>query len=234
MNTGLAGREGKPTAEEQAMFRDYEAALRTVRSARGVFLVLLTLSLLVHVAAFCAVRWGHILTVVDAAEEEIASSDVSVIATGEPENAQNAADAKYMGTLLQTLLPLAEFIGQASCALLALCFLASGQICLAGGLGGVRGSLSAFFWMLVLLALLFPWGRWLSGVQIPGVFLTFAELEDFSPDFDEPLHEVLSYVRFLGYPALALLIALVGDSRYARGYRLVRRHLEARLHVRPI
>lgn len=234
MNTGLAGREGKPTAEEQAMFRDYEAALRTVRSARGVFLVLLTLSLVVHVAAFCAVRWGNILTVAHAAEEEIASPEMSVVATGEPENGQAAADAMFMGTLLQTLLPLAEFIGQASCAVLALCFLASGQICLAGGLGGVRGSLSAFFWMLVLLALLFPWGRWLSGVQIPGVYLTFAELETFSTDFDDRLHEVLSYVRFLGYPVLALLIALVGDSRYARGYRLVRRHLEARLHVRPI
>jgi hypothetical protein len=85
-----------------------------------------------------------------------------------------------------------------------------------------------------LLALLFPWARWLSGTQIPGVYLTFTELTAFPRSFNGILPEVLAYVRFLGYPLLALIIVLVANGRYARGYRLVRRHLESRLQVRPI
>ncbi len=234
MNSDFSGRSTKLSVEEQATLRDYEGALRTIRGARGVFLLFLILSLLVHVAAFCAVRWGDVLGAAKTTESRIAST-----APAEPESAgleaEKAGRSAMVASLIELLLPLAEFVGQVSCALLALCFLASAQVCLAGGLGGVRGSLSAFFWMLVLLALLFPWERWFHGeYQVPGVFLSFAELKDYTPEFSSRLTHVLSYVRFLGYPLLALLIAFVGDGRYGRGYRLVRRHLEARLQVRPI
>ncbi|MBN1511405.1 MAG: hypothetical protein JXB13_05275 [Phycisphaerae bacterium] len=234
MNSDFSGRSTKLSVEEQATLRDYEGALRTIRGARGVFLLFLILSLLVHLAAFASVRWGNILGAAAQVEAGIASTQPGVESqeASEPDKAGRTA---MVANLIELLLPLAEFVGQVSCALLALCFLASAQVCLAGGLGGVRGSLSAFFWMLVLLALLFPWARWFHGeYQVPGVFLAFAELKDYKPESPNTLTQVLSYLRFLGYPLLALLIAFVGDSRYGRGYRLVRRHLEARLQVRPI
>jgi hypothetical protein len=236
MNSDFSGRSAKLSVEEQATLRDYEGALRTIRGARGVFLLFLILSLLVHVAAFASVRWGNILGAAAELEAGIASTQPGVESPDGPEP-EKAGRTALAANLIELLLPLAEFVGQISCGLLALCFLASAQVCLAGGLGGVRGSLSAFFWMLVLLALLFPWARWFHGdlqVQVPGVFVSFVELQDYKPEFPNALTQALSYLRFLGYPLLALLIAFVGDSRYARGYRLVRRHLEARLQVRPI
>jgi hypothetical protein len=231
MNPEQAAKGPSPTAEEQATLRDFAAALRTIRAARGVFLLLLILSLLIHVAAFAAVRWGHVLSTVQTVEKEIQSPEPAVL-VGSPDVAETVGEGGFWAETMEIMLPLTEFVGQVSCALLAFCFLASGNIFLAGRLGGVRGSLSAFFWMLVLLALLFPWERWLGGSQVPGVFLTFEELDSLSLDFKDTLHNVLFHVRYVGYPLLALLIALVGDGRYARGYRLVRRHLETRLEAR--
>jgi hypothetical protein len=233
MNPETPIKPAKVDAEEVDMLRDFESALRTIRSARGVFFLLLVLSLLVHIAAFAAVRWGHVLEAKQALETQIASADPPP-ASESSEETEDVGDPAFIAGVIQFALPFTEFVGQVSCALLAVCFLVSTQVCLAGGLGGVRGSLSAFFWMLVLLALLFPWSRWMSGMQVPGVYLVYAELEQFPQSFSARLPEVLAYVRFLGYPILALLIVFVANGRYARGYRLVRRHLESRLHVRPI
>ncbi len=234
MNSEVSGRSTKLSVEEQATLRDYEGALRTVRGARGVFLLALILSLLTHMAAFCAVRWGGVLQAATTAESRLASTAPAEHESTELDG-EKAGRSTMIASLIELLLPMAQFVGQISCGLLALCFLASAQVCLAGGLGGVRGSLSAFFWMLALLALLLPWAQWFHGEsQVPGVFVTFAELKNYKPEFPNLLTCVLSYARFLGYPALGLLIAFVGDSRYGRGYRLVRRHLEARLQVRPI
>jgi hypothetical protein len=235
MNNQSTGPE--PTSEEQSRLRDYGAALRTVRAARSVFLTLLILSLLIHVGAFCVVRWGRVLESAKMVEG-IVKEDVTAPATMEidasPETIETVGWSSFWRGSLEALLPLAQFVGLVCCGLLAFCFFTSGYICLAGGLGGVRGSLSAFFWTLVLLALLFPWGRWLQGVQVPGVFFTFAELDNLTTDFANRLHEVLFYVRYLGYPLLALLIILVGDGRYSRGYRGVQRHLQTQLDVRTM
>lgn len=231
MNDQSTGPE--PTPEEQARLRDYGAALRTVRAARGVFLTLLILALLIHLGAFCAVRWGRVLESAKMVEADVTAPATTVIDSS-PETIDTVGWSSFWGGSLEAVLPLAEFVGLMCCGLLAFCFFTSSYICLAGGLGGVRGSLSAFFWTLVLLALLFPWGRWLQGVQVPGVFFTFDELDKLTTDFADRLHAVLFYVRYLGYPLLALLIVLVGDGRYARGYRGVRRHLQTRLDVRTM
>jgi hypothetical protein len=233
MNVESAVGSGKPSAEQQAMLRDYEAALGTVRGARGLFLLLLVVSLLIHIAAFCAVRWGNVLEATRVAEQEVTSPEAPAVDTDETKT-QEVARSKLVEESFRIALPLSEFVGQVSCVLLAICFFASAQICLAGGLGGIRGSLAAFFWTIVLFALLLPWAQRLSGVQIPGVFLTFSELDGLPKTFETALPEVLAYVRFLGYPVIALLIALVANARYGRGVRLVRRHLEARLHARPL
>jgi hypothetical protein len=222
-----------PASDEQARLRDYGAALRTVRAARGVFITLLILSLLIHVGAFCAVRWGHVLESAKMVEKDVTAPATTTIDTS-PETTDTIGWSSFWRGSLEAVLPLTSFVGLMCCGLLAICFFTSAYVCLSGGLGGVRGSLSAFFWTLVLLALLFPWARWLQGVQVPGVFFTFGELDKLTTEFADRLHEVLFYVRYLGYPVLALLIVLVGDGRYSRGYRGVRRHLQTRLDVHTV
>ena len=256
-------------AERTEQLQDYSTALRSIRAARGVFLLILVLSLLVHVAAYSAAWWGQVLSPVSEVQEVPGTpgtepgagvpSDAETITAAAPHpetavggasaaetEADSAAGGESTGSggmwsySLRLVLPLTEFLGQVSCGLLTLSFLIAVLVCLSGGLGGVRGSVSAFFWMLVLLALLFPWGRWLGGapdaevVQIPGVYYTFSELADLPTGFTRVTDHVLHYLRYLVYPVLALLIAFTGDRRFSRGYRLVQRHLESRLNIKKI
>lgn len=221
--------------ERMEQLQDYSAALQTIRAARGVFLLILILSLLLHAAGYSAARWGEVLRPLPEIQKQLATPTDAPGATVTPD----AETAEHFSTwyyFIQLGLPTAEFLGQVSCGLLTLSFLFAALVCLSGGLGGVRGAISAFFWMLVLLALLFPWGRWLGSTagaeQIPGVYYTFGELEQLPAEFGNWLDAALHYVRYLGYPLLALLIALASDRRFSRGYRLVQRHLESRLKVK--
>ncbi|MCP4589735.1 MAG: hypothetical protein GY842_03235 [bacterium] len=226
-----------PDPAVQERLQDYSAALRTIRGARGVFLLILILSVLLQVGAYAAARWGNVLQPLPVLQKQLAApADAEVAALpADPETAETFSTYYY---LIELTLPLSEFLGQVSCGLLTLSFLFAALVCLSGGLGGVRGSISAFFWMLVLLALLFPWSRWLAGggegVQVPGVYYTFAELVRLPLEFRDWLHEVLHYVRYLGYPLFALIIAFTSDRRFSRGYRLVQRHLEAQMKVKKI
>ncbi|HUU82502.1 MAG TPA: hypothetical protein VM243_03260 [Phycisphaerae bacterium] len=224
-----------PAAPEN--WQDYAGAMRTIRAARGLFLLLLLLSLLTHGTVYALARWTQFLPATEAVQQEVQAPA--------PEQAPGTIDLEepvqrfaWLYYLVKMLLPLSEFVGQLACGALLLCYLLNTNVALLGRLGGVRGSLSAFFWMLVLLALLFPWHRWLgeaSGqMQVPGVYLTFDEVTHLPTEFADRPAEVLHYVRFLGYPLLVLLIALVGDRRYAKGYRLAQRQVEARLQVQTV
>ncbi|MFH0980631.1 MAG: hypothetical protein V2A79_03720 [Planctomycetota bacterium] len=222
-------------ADRVELLQDYSAALRTIRAARGVFLLILILSLLVHVGAYSAARWGNVLKPLEEIQRQLATptSRAAVHVQPDAETAETFSSWYY---LTQLVLPLAEFLGQVSCGLLTLSLLFAALVCLSGRMGGVRGSIAAFFWLLVLLALLFPWGRWLGhtleAVQVPGVYFTFDELCRLPLEFRGPLDEGIHYMRYLGYPLLALLIAFTGDRRFSRAYRLVQHHLESRLNVK--
>jgi hypothetical protein len=231
----LGSRGARAGAEDSTALRELENALGTLRTARCVFLLFLILSLLIHAAAFSAVKWGNVLPAPSARTQP--APGTATQAAGAPAATQTADAAvreAVVRSLLRIVLPVTEFVGQVSCALLAVCYLTSALVCLIGGLGGVRGSLAAFFWILVLLALLFPWARWLGGIQVPGIYVTEAELTRLPTGPMERLPEVLFYARFLGYPALALVIALLGNARYGRAIRLVRLQIEARLQTRPM
>jgi len=217
---------------ERENYEDYSGAINAIRAARSIFVLLLVLSLLTHAGAYSMARWTDVLNGPGAA-----AADVTTPAAGEESAAENSVrQAERALAAIELGLPLTEFIGQVSCVALLLCYLLGANICLSGRLGGVRGSIAAFFWMLVLLALVFPWDRWLGPlrgqVQVPGVYLTSGEVESIPTGFASQIAEILHYVRFLGYPLLVFLIAIVADRRCARGFRLAQRQVEARLSVR--
>ena len=221
---------------ETANYLDYSGAIKTVRGARSVFLLLLILSLLAHIGIYCAARWTNVLQTTETVKAEIEAPSPEV-AHGTIDLEEPVEELSRAYYAIELALPLTEFIGQISCGALLLCYLLAVNVALSGRLGGVRGSISAFFWTVVLLALLFPWDRWLGGlrdqIQVPGVYFSFAEIKDLPTEFAGKVVQVLHYVRFLGYPVLALIIALVGDRRYAKGFRLAQRQVEAHLNVKP-
>jgi hypothetical protein len=227
-------RAGQQPPADAENWQDYAGAMRTIRAARGLFLLLLLLSLVIHAAAYSFGRWTQFLSETEAVQQEV-QSPAPAEAPGASDLGEPVERVTWLYYLVKMILPLSEFVGQLACGALLLCYLLSANVALSGRLGGVRGSLSAFFWMLVVLILLFPWHRWLgegSGqVQIPGVYLDFEEATHLPTEFADRPAEVLHYVRFLGYPLLVLVIAVVGDRKYAKGYRLAQRQVEARLRV---
>ena len=59
----VAAREQREAETERTeQLQDYSAALRSIRAARGVFLIILVLSLLLHVAAYSTAWWGDVLS----------------------------------------------------------------------------------------------------------------------------------------------------------------------------
>jgi hypothetical protein len=137
---------------------------------------------------------------------------------------------------MEMMLPLAMFVGLGSTVLLLGCYLLSVNVALSGRLGGVQGSLAALIWMAVVLLLIIPWAQCADGwgVPVPGVYVTADQLMNLPTEFVNVTARVIHYVRYLGYPLLIFLVVVAGDRRYARGYRLAHRQIEARVAVRRI
>ena len=222
------GLDRSKSQEDRESLADYAAAMRSIRAARGVFVLLLVLSLLIHIGAYAASKWGRVLAIQESSATDIAAP-ADEAAAPPVELVEKVAPWKYV---LEIALPLASFVGMISCGLLVFTFFLAANVCLSGRLGGVGGSVSSFFWMLLLLALLFPWDRGLEGVQIPGVYYTFAELESVVKPVETSLSSVQQlwhYARYLGYPLLALIIGFMADRRFSLAYRDVEKHLQAKL-----
>ncbi len=230
-----------PAPVEAENYQDYAGALQTIASARSLFLLLLLLSLLTHVGLYSVARWkpqwvGLTPPTAEAAPAEGEADEQPLRALAEAGGEATIDPAARGWPALEALLPVSAFIGLASGILLLFCYLLSVNVALSGRLGGVRDTLAALIWMAVVLLLMLPWGAWFGswGIQIPGVYVTAEDVVTVPTQFDDRTAEVIHNVRYLGYPLLVLVIAVVGDRRYARGYRLAGRQIESRLAVRRI
>ena len=72
---------------EAGNWQDYAGAMRTVRAARGLFLVLLLLSLLTHLGVYGLGRWTRLLSDTEAAQQE-SQSPVAAETVQPPEPAE--------------------------------------------------------------------------------------------------------------------------------------------------
>ena len=63
-------RDRRKSDPDSDSIQDYAGALRTIRGARGLFLLLLLLSLFLQIGVYCAARWTQVL---EPAQVEIAA-----------------------------------------------------------------------------------------------------------------------------------------------------------------
>ncbi len=127
------------------------------------------------------------------------------------------------------ILPLTRFIGMAATGMLIMTHLIGVNICLAGRMGGICHATSAFFWSVVLAALLFPWGHLVPGMSftIPDAFFDLDQLRAGLMHLpSDPWGYVLHYGQFLGVPILAILAALASGVRFSQAYQQVRQAVE--------
>lgn len=186
------------------LLEDYTSALKTIRSVRSIFFGLLVLSLIVPLASFGGVASKRLQAPADLLASSTAEADDSGITL------YAVADAGMR---------FAPFLARLTTLMLVVVYLISIHVCLAGRLGGANDSIVAFVWAVLLLLLLIPWHRWMGGQTTMNVYYSLNSLIDAQNLLGESLMSQLQhYVRFLLFPFLALLTAVVADIRFGRCY----------------
>jgi len=284
--------EQRPTSELMVL-RDYLGAFAAVRRARSIFLAVVVLSLLGHMAAYALARWGRFLEaelhkareasalrsapapVREAGGPVIpvpsanrpASTPTRTASTGvspptslpedtartaptsatrkvftaakvpRPSEPEREAVVLFMEEPIGLFLPLGRFAGLSAAGLLLLTCLIGVNICLAGRMGGISHATSAFFWSIVLIALLLPWRHLVPGapIDLPDAFFDLEQLKAglVQPPAG-PLDCVRHYGRFIGCPALALLVSMVSGVRLGLAYRQVQRAVEPLVRMKVL
>jgi hypothetical protein len=218
----------RPGQSHRAVLEDHFDALRMVRAAGVLFLILVIVALAVQIGLYCAVRFGGVLA--GSPGSPACPVATATAPTAPPPGAKTAHRAETWGPVVEILAPMCRIVGLVAACLLALTYFIGMNVCLAGRLSGASGTTSAFFWSMLLVGLLFPWQRLFppAGVCTWGVFCDFAELQHVAVVKPAGLVDhILHYARYLGYPGLAILIALLAGLRFGCGYHTAGRQFEA-------
>lgn len=233
---------------------EFLTAMRSIKAAKNVFLLLALLGLLVQIAAFVAVRWGGVIddsqTVTGLHGEPAArkastpendpavpdeASEPQPAATTAPASAPRPAEpatpdgdemAEVWVVMLTWVLPGSKFMTLAATAILAAILMFATMLAINARESGVAGIVSAALWSLLLLAMVTPWQQALNSSIACGATYNFGELikasRDMIPRWGAPkpdtLETILYYARFLAYPGLAVLVWLVVQVKFARGF----------------
>jgi hypothetical protein len=210
---------------------DYADAMIAARRAKNWLFLLILLAIIGQVSIFLILRRNPTLM------GSTAPSMASTAATTVP-----AAHSRIsVPALLEYLVAATGFAGIALSVVLALVLLLLTTIMLVGRLIGVSRVTSAFIWSLVLIVLLFPWQSLLvspasaappiegappaADFKIPGVLYTWSEVTrpGYGADFDTTRHDtfaILRWSRFIVFPAIALVLVLMIQSKSSRGLRM--------------
>ncbi|HEY3242125.1 MAG TPA: hypothetical protein VGM03_02140 [Phycisphaerae bacterium] len=203
--------------------RDCAAALRHLRAARGVFTLLLLLSLLVNLGVFVAIYRFDLLSWRAAHAQGYTPMSVSALGPDTPE-------AK-----LERALAVTRVVAYVAAVLLVITFLLASQATLAARVPGAAGSLSAAMWMLLVLVLLAPWQQWVPGA---GNWTAFVDLSDAQqltePDVAQKLADWFVYVQHGLYPLIVLAATCVAWMRFSVADAVARRQLLTRTDVRSV
>jgi hypothetical protein len=214
---------------------DYADAMMIARRAKNtIFLLLMAMLALQIVTFFVARMTNHVIP---------AATDTSLASTVSPTTAPSSATTQassavaetgnhtstLAGQVLRYVTALIDFLGILLIIVLAMVILLIAKIMLVGRLIGVAQVTSAFIWCVFLVVLLFPWQAFLQNTdftgdfKIPGVLYTWSELTHptLGAKFQglDPYQTALRWTRFVGAPAVAMILLLVVQAKSSRGLR---------------
>ncbi|MCD6377716.1 MAG: hypothetical protein J7L99_02560 [Planctomycetes bacterium] len=212
------------TAAESQQYLD---ALKTIRAAKNWFWWLVFLAVVIQLGSFAVVRFAGVIdkaAMVQRLQSEKADKPANQSEKGKDESLNNTSAEVWYETLAWVL-PTGKFVAMVSGLLLILTMLLAVEVSLVGKTGGAGKFTSAFFWSLLLWAMLIPW-------QQVGTFRsTFAcgalcNLQDLIENTAKVawgaknvpiLTQIFYYARFVAYPTLVILVSAVVQLRFARG-----------------
>lgn len=118
-----------------------------------------------------------------------------------------------------------KFLAFVSALILAVLALVKVQISLVGRLGGAAALTRALMWSLVLLAMVTPWQQIFERSLVSGALYNLSDLVAqartilWSQKAPGAWELVVYYARFLAYPVVTLLVALLVYGHWRQGYR---------------
>jgi hypothetical protein len=132
--------------------------------------------------------------------------------------------ASEWGTILCWATSVSKFVAMVFSFMLVFTLLLSLELSLLGRLGGVAGFVSAFFWSLLLLAMLIPWHEAIRMGLACGATHNLGELQaDIQnlPAGAKGFSWTLAafYCRFLVFPIIALAVLVLVQTKFAKGFR---------------
>ncbi len=230
----------------------FAEALASLRRARALLVTLVSLCLLAQIGAFCFLQFvseGDTtplnvdkMTVADPGDVAAAASATAV----EPvyRNGQELAASDDGYQVMFWTLSVSKFLAILLAGLLMLTLMFSVKLGLLGQLGAPAGFMAAFYWSLVLVAMLVPWQQLTRADLACGATFNLAQFLRIArqgqtnwgaPEAGPLLQQVFFYARFIVYPALALVVTLLASMGFARGYRPIResQRMAASMGTRP-
>lgn len=225
----------------------FVAALKQARFFAVVFLWIVMLCLLAHVAAFVLAEWVGVYDIPEGAaaeteaaqpaDEEPAADDTepadeeaaadeggeatgTVIADGDgPTLAERAEAAREWRQMTVRLVGPLRALGPIATVLLWVTLFVYLQIALLGRVSGIRQITSAVFLVLVFLATAVPWSEAFGWVSIGSFFDFGALLEARAAVAEAGLTQAaMYYLRYLVMPLVSLVVLVAGWIQFARGY----------------
>ncbi|MDY7011186.1 MAG: hypothetical protein SVV80_10615 [Planctomycetota bacterium] len=206
----------------------YKTALASVRRAKNCLWWLIVISIVIQMAAFVSVRFVGVLGDAPQQADKIpAGTDQATTAPSSSATTDDETDGSVFvwREMLGWILPATKFIAMVAGILLALTMLTAVQMSLVGRTGGAAGFTSGFFWSLLLLMFLIPWQQVVGSTFACGVLYNLSDLTDWTARVTwgaknvSIAKQIFYYDRFLGYPVFVILLCLVVQAKFARGWR---------------
>ena len=243
-----------------AVAADYADALLVARRSKNCLFLLLLLVLLLQIAVFCLYHFDPFHVVLNAGPTSALGTAATVTPTAlTPDNPAHRIEITE--ELYRWVLNLTTFLGMTLIIVLAVVLLLTAVIMLVGRLIGVSYVTSAFVWCVFLAVILFPWQSLLnsgSGTfeaapslatpavaytsparpdqRLPGILTTWTEVERNSRFEDKPVtpEVVLHWMRFVGWPVVAIGLLMMVQGKGSRGLRFALGESDIPVEVNPV
>jgi len=215
--------------EYESDFSEYADAFRSAQAAKNIFSWILMLAILVQLASFVLVNFVGVVDVLKGADPmQTAAADSQQPGAEAPVDSGAVQSAATWYHVLMWVLPGTKFLAVVLAALLVLTLLFAVKLSLLGRLSGISQLVSAFFWSLILLAMVTPWQQILHSSIACGALYNYTQLVEWvkliktgwNPSASpSALSRTIYYARFMAYPLIAVLVWLVVQTKFARGCR---------------
>ena len=137
---------------------------------------------------------------------------------------KDAGFLKLVKVSISQAMPLARALAPVLCIILSVTLFLGTMVSLVGRTGGSTGFTSAFFWSLILLAVLVPWQSFfpnspLSGAMFRGGISSIVDARARLYATGHMTDKIFYYGRYVSYPVIALLLWLLVQAKFGRAYK---------------